>query len=120
MSIHVIFEKQLLINNIMQLCPDVLNIVKEYLFHERKIVYKNKKNKMIKQINIAWSRFTRKLDDNNSCWIFWAISEDEKFNIQFQGNHCLLCGNYLYICYDRKHNIKNRSDIFCQHTPMSP
>jgi hypothetical protein len=115
MSIPVIFEKQLLINNIMQLCPDVLNIVKEYLFYKRETVYKNKKYKMITQINTAWSRVTKKLHDNNSHWIFWAMTEEENFSIQFQGDNCLLCGNYLYICYHRKHNIKNSNIIFCKH-----
>ena len=117
-TIPPIFEKQLLINNIMQLCPDVLNIVKEYLFQEREKVYKNKKNKMIIQINNAWSRVTENLHDNNQHWLFWAEDDiEEIFNIQFQANNCLLCGNYLYICYHRKPNIKNSNIIFCQHEP---
>ena len=118
MSIPVIFDKQLLINNIMQLCPDVINIVKEYLFYKRETVYKNKKYKMIEQIHIASSRFTQNLQDNNSRWIFWAISAEKKFNIRFQGNNCLICGNCLYICYHRKHNIMSNSKIFCPNVTM--
>ena len=120
-TIPPIFEKQLLINNIMQLNPDVLNIIKEYVFHEREKVYKNKKYKMIIQINTAWSRFTRNLRDNNMNWSFWAAvteEEEENVNIQFQASNCLLCGNYLYTCSHFKPNLQFSKIIYCKHEPL--
>ena len=41
MNISPFFEKQLLINNIIKLNIDVLNIVKEYLFHKIQKIPKN-------------------------------------------------------------------------------
>ena len=78
-TIPTIFEKQLLINNILKLNMDVLNVVKGYLFHELDTVYKNKKNKMIKQINMAWSRVKDNLQDNEEHWHFWAKDANEVF-----------------------------------------
>lgn len=112
-NIPPIFEKQLLINNITQLNPDVLHIVKEYVFHQRETVYKNKKKQIINQINNAISRVTENIPDNDGHWIFCA----DKYNIQFQSYNCVICGNYLITTTNLKLEIHFSNRIFCNHEP---
>ena len=114
----VIFEKQLLINNIMQLCPDVLNIVKEYVFHERKIVYKNKKYKMIKQINTSHTG-----DSEDPYRLIFQTEEDDR--LQFQTKFCSICGKYNYNINDNYvkycYGILPYSDrLLCHHLIEDP
>ncbi len=99
----------------MQLCPDVLNVIKEYVFHEREKVYKNKKYKMITQINNADT------DSEPDRLIFWAIEDP----LQFQTSFCLSCGKYNYNINDNYvkycYGILPYSDrLLCHHFIEDP
>ena len=104
----------------MQLNPDVLNVIKEYVFHERKTIYKAKKIIMIKEINSANTCFSWNIEDH-----FIFCSELITSKSQFQVKFCVICGkynlnindNYVKYCYD----ILPYSDrLLCHHFIEDP
>ena len=75
MSIRPIFEKQLLINNIMQLCPDVLNIIKKFTFHEIKKIPKNDERYDL-LLTIPMKEYYPM--DNSTC-VYMGITHDKDY-----------------------------------------
>jgi hypothetical protein len=98
MSIPTIFEKQLLINNITKLNPDVLTIIKDYTFHQRKTLYGNNKKKIIQEIIDVdtISSFNEGHDNQHQIFVFQSALNRKLFNkTQFQMSFCSTCGNYM-------------------------
>jgi len=97
----------------MKLNTDVLNIIKEFTFHERKVLYRKNKNKMIQEIIDVDTISSFNEGDEYPHEIFVFQSALNK--IQFQMSFCSTCGNYT-----NAHNIyidTNYSDrLLCKCT----
>jgi hypothetical protein len=100
-SIPTIFTKQLLINSIHELPEDILQVIKENVFHDRDLLYKQKKNLTMNAINKASSNYSEN-DDENEQWGFFAENETIGNHI-FSSNNCSLCGNYYFIPDTQNH-----------------
>ncbi len=93
-----IVKKQVIINKI-NLPPDVLSVVKDYIFNDTaKYMSKirTKKNIILRQINnTRYSGKNLNNDDFEGSWHFWIPND----NIcpQFQAYFCIKCGNYEYL-----------------------
>ena len=79
MSVCPIFNKLLLINNIMQLCPDVLNVIKEYVFHEIKKIPKNDKRYDL-LLTIPMKEYDP--TDETTC-VYIGITDDKDYYIVY-------------------------------------
>ena len=100
----------------MKLNTDVLHIIKEFTFHERNILYRKNKNKMIQEIIDVdtISSFNEGDDYPHEIFVFQSALNSKPFNKgQFQMSFCSICGNYT-----NAHNISidtNYSDrLLCQ------
>jgi len=93
-----IVKKQVIINKI-NLPPDVLSIVKDYIFNDT-VKYMSKirtnKNIILRQINnTRHSAKNLNNDDFEGSWYFWIENND--ICSQFQAYFCVKCGNYKYL-----------------------
>jgi hypothetical protein len=94
-----IIKKQVVINRI-KLPPDVLSVVKDYIFNDiakYMLKIKKKKNIVLRQINTTTYSGKNLIDNDDfeGSWHFW-VENDENCR-QFQAYFCTKCGNYEYL-----------------------
>ena len=135
-------QKLLVLNNLNNsyIPLEVLSIIKDYAFYniERRSFFKkvSAKKKELALIKRAWSRnnipsweteerfpdeYPTRITEKSSRWFFGFtydnIPTEELFidNLKLQGEHCLKCGEYTYICYDYKPLSRSKLNIcFCE------
>jgi hypothetical protein len=95
----IIVKKQVVINRI-KLPPDVLSVVKDYIFNDTAkymLKIKAKKNIILRQINTTTYSGKNLIDNDNfeGSWHFWV--ENDENCPQFQAYFCTKCGNYEYL-----------------------
>lgn len=103
--------KQTIMNKI-GLPYDVMNIIKEFTFYDKKeaqqmIKHNNHMKQIVDTISSADTRVTLNISDDDEQWAFGFVDE-ELYNrnpIQLQGVNCKHCGEYT-------HNIVT-PNIFC-------
>jgi len=134
-------QKLLLLNilNNSYIPLEVLSIIKDYAFYniERLSFFKkiSTKKKELGLIKGAWSRNNiptwnmekrfpeepnKRVTETSPVWLFGFtydnIPTENLFidNLKLQGEHCLKCGEYTYICYDYKPLLRSKLNIcFC-------
>ena len=113
-NMSTIFEKQLLIDSIIALPEDILRVIKENVFHDRKVLYKQKKDLTMSAINNAYSNYSDN-DDENEHWGFFAENETINNHI-FNSHNCGVCGNY-YLLQDTQNpytSVPFSENIWCR------
>ena len=112
-SIPTIFKKQLLIDSIHALPEDILQVIKENVFHDRDVLYKQRKNHTMLVIKNAYSNYSDN-DDENEHWGFFAENETIDNHI-FSSNNCSVCGNYYFIpdTQNRYTSVNFSDKIWC-------
>ena len=134
---------KLLLLNKLNIPMDVLNIIKEYAFYNseqlsfiKKIAAKKREPHLIK---LAWSRTnlppwrreerfpgepTGIITETSSRWLFGFTYDnipsfklhrlDWTYSIYKCSENCIQCGEYKYLCYTYKRNIRPKINIcFC-------
>jgi hypothetical protein len=94
-NMTTIFEKQLLIDSIHKLPEDILEVIKENVFHDRDVLYKKKKDITMNVIKNAYSTYSYNGDENEH-WEFFAENETINNHI-FNSYNCRICGNYCLL-----------------------
>jgi hypothetical protein len=118
---------------------EVVSIIKDYTFYNiESVAFLKKisaKKKELGLIQRAWSRNNippwnmeqrfpeepnKRITEISSGWFFGFTYEniptEDLFidNLKLQGEHCLKCGEYTYICYDYKPLLRSKLNIcFC-------
>ena len=128
-------EKLLVLNKIYnsKIPLEVVGIIKNYAFYniERLSFFKiiAAKKKELTCIKSAWSRNNiplweteerfpeepkRHITETSSRW-FFGFTHIHSFNIRLQGENCLKCGEYTYLCYSCKPHLHSKINIcFCE------
>jgi len=107
--------KQLILNR-LPLPAEIIDIVKDYAFHN--IIDKTRKTKKTKDRiislinNTEWTTFKHQYIFSPDEWLFW-IEEDPK-SIQGQCTFCRKCGNYLFGNYYIGNQRDYNPNIICE------
>jgi hypothetical protein len=111
-------QKQIIINRI-NISKDIIDIIKSFIFYEKKHYQQIYKQKIYKSIidNKFKNQIIRNIHKSyEGHWAISSINYDEDMWLQFQGINCLICGNYIlpkltiednkYLhCMDQSHQI---------------
>jgi hypothetical protein len=111
-------QTQLIVNKI-NINKDIIDIVKSFIFYEKKYYQQIYKQKLYKSIinNKFKNELIRNINNTyKGHWEFSSISKNEDLWLQFQAINCIICGNYIlpkltihdnkYLhCIDNSHQI---------------
>lgn len=110
---------QLAMNNI-PLNKDVIGVINEFLFQDKKAYMQKKiqKQKKEKLISVMKIHMEYQLDeyphDNDGHWSVWVFIETHYGEFQLQSSNCLRCGKYKMVSYDSLANaVMNNRYIMC-------
>ena len=111
---------QLVMNNIMQ-NPDVLDVIKSFVFQDKRFYAQKKEQKkrhddLMKIINAPNAyHVTNYVDEGIGHWSIWMPPELEyDNNLQMQASNCLKCGKYVYVStIELENSIVDNNYITC-------
>ena len=104
-------EKIKIINKI-RYPMDVLNIIKSYIFYDKKSLIFAKKIASKKEIITEEIKDSKKITANG----YWGLQLKPRYQqkAQFQGYNCIICGEYTLVLWKKYKNTNNTLPIcFC-------
>jgi len=112
-------KTQLAMNNI-PLNKDVIGVINEFLFQDKKAYMQEKiqKHKKEQLISVMKTNMGYQLDeypeDNDGHWAVWVSFETDYDEFQLQSSNCMICGKYKLVSYDSLANaVMNNRHIMC-------
>lgn len=112
-------KTQLAMNNI-PLNKDVMGVINEFLFQDKKAYVQEKIQKHKKQqlISVMKTNMGYQLDeypeDNDGHWAVWVSFETDYDEFQLQSSNCMICGKYKLVSHDSLANaVMNNRYIMC-------